>query len=303
MDNPALGNLTGIGATLEGFNNPVVYEMLFERIWHGDKMDLQSWFKTNAWARAGCRDKNVEQAWDLFRGKILVDDVNPIGTHNVIFAAKTPALHGTGNWEVAYSNSDLFRAWAHLLAATPAAVKSPAYRRDLVDITRQALGNLGVLLRDKMATAYDQKDASAFEKASRDFMTLGLEIDNFLGTNTEYMLGKWIEDAKSWAVDEHEKGYFERNARTLITTWYSRDSELTDYAGRQWNGLMRDYYIPRWQILIDSTLTELRTGNTVERGALEKQWRDCDWAFARKIDGHYATETLWRCCGEKPRVV
>ena len=32
MNNPKLGNLWGVGATLEGLNNPVVYEMLFEPV-------------------------------------------------------------------------------------------------------------------------------------------------------------------------------------------------------------------------------------------------------------------------------
>ncbi len=108
--------------------------------------------------------------------------------------------------KIAYPNEDLFRAWGLLLQAGPAARKSSAYQRDLVDTTRQALGNLGLALRDQMAAAYDRKDAVAFKKAAGQFMALGRDLDKFLGTRTEFMLGKWIGDAKSWAANKERAG-------------------------------------------------------------------------------------------------
>jgi len=169
--------------------------------------------------------------------------------------------------------------WKLLLDAGPAARSNSAYQRDLVDTTRQALGNLGVILQKRMAIAYDDGDLTAFEKAADDFMTLGRRIDEFLGCRSEYMLGKWIDDARSWA-GTNESAYYESNARTIITTWGGRDSELTDYACRQWNGLIRDYYLPRWQMLIDAAAAELKGGPKIDSAALEKQFRDHDWAFA-----------------------
>ncbi len=93
------------------------------------------------------------------------------------------------------------RAWNLFLQAGPKARESSAYQRDLVDTTRQALGNIGLTLREQMAMAYDRKDAAAFEKSADEFMALGRDIDQFLGTRTEFMLGKWIADAKSWAAE------------------------------------------------------------------------------------------------------
>ena len=48
MNNPKLPNLAGVGATLEGLNNPVDYEMLFERPWLGEKMDVAAWVRDAA---------------------------------------------------------------------------------------------------------------------------------------------------------------------------------------------------------------------------------------------------------------
>ena len=289
MNDITLTNLTGVGATLEGLNNPVVYEMLFDRVWAGTNLDLAAWVRDEACARAGSEDPTVEQAWDVLREKILVDS-NPIGGHGVIFQLP-PSLRSEANnmlsAHVAYHNEDLVRVWELFLQAGPAARKSSAYQRDLVDTTRQALGNMGLTLRNQMAAAYDRKDAVAFKQAADQFMALGRDLDEFLGTRTEFMLGKWIEDAKSWAANKDEQAYYEKDARSIITIW---GGGLTDYAGRQWNGLMRDYYLPRWQMFIDAKLSELKGGPPVDRQALEKQWRDHDLKFATTAGGHYATK-------------
>jgi len=287
MNDATLTNLTGVGATLEGFNNPVVYELLFDRIWAGTNLDLAPWVRDEARARAGGVDPCVEQAWDILREKILIDS-NPIGGHGVIFQLQ-PALRGESHnmlsAHVSYHNEDLVRAWEQFLQAGPRARTSSAYQRDLVDVTRQALGNLGLTFRAQMAEAYARKDVAGFKQAADRFMTLGRDMDQLLGTRTEFMLGKWIGDAKSWATHRDEEAFYETDARSIITIW---GGGLTDYAGRQWNGLMRDYYLPRWQMFIAATLGELEGGKPVDRAVLEKEWREHDLKFARSATGAYA---------------
>jgi alpha-N-acetylglucosaminidase len=290
MNDPALTNFTGVGATLEGLNNPVVYEMLFDRVWAGSELELSAWVQDEARARAGGGDTNVEAAWDVLRKAVLVDNTEAIHGHGNIFQMTNPDLHGTNagklSFQIEYRNEDLALAWKQLLLAGSAARKSSAYQRDLVDTTRQALGNIGLALRDEMAAAYDRKNPAAFKKSADQFMGLGLDMDKFLGTRSEFLLGKWIEDAKSWAADQDEQAYYEKDARSILTFWGG--GRLIDYAGRQWNGLMRDYYLPRWQLLIDATMNELNGGKPVDRKALAKQWRDQETKFARTAGGDYA---------------
>jgi len=293
MNNVLLTNLIGVGATLEGLNNPVVYELLLDRIWQGETMDLAAWIRDNARARAGGEDANMEQAWNVLAEKVLVDNMNPIGGHGVIFQMRNPSLRGDTGWtanpSVDYQNSDLFRAWELLLMAAPARRERASYNRDLVDVTRQCLGNLGMVVREKMAVAFDKKDAPVFERAAKDFLTLGRDLDEFLATRSEFMLGKWINDARSWAASDPEKAYYEKNARMIITVW-GGNGKLLDYANRQWNGLMRDYYLPRWQMLIEATLNELRHGQAVDRAVLEKKWRKHEKQFATTTSGNYASQ-------------
>ena len=51
---------------------------------------------------------------------------------------------------------------------------------------------------------------------------------------------------------------------------------------------MRDYYLPRWQILIDATLAEMKGVKTVDRAALEKKWRGLEKQFADTAVSNYA---------------
>lgn len=288
MNDASLTNLAGVGATLEGFNNPVVYEMLFDRAWAGDNFDLNAWIADEAQARAGGPDTNVIQAWSVLERKVLVDDVNPIGNHGDIFQATSPKLTGDTHPSTAipYDNADLMRAWKFFLQAEPATRRTSAYQRDLVDTTRQALSNIALTLRERMADAYEHKDARAFARAAAQFMDAGRDLDKFLGTRDEYLLGKWIDDAKSWGTPG-ERDYYESDARSLITIW---GGHLTDYASRQWNGLMTDYYLPRWQMFIDATQAELDGGKPVDHAALEQQWRAHDVKFATSAGGHYAAK-------------
>jgi alpha-N-acetylglucosaminidase len=289
MNDAALTNFVGVGATLEGLNNPAIYEMLFDRVWAGTNMNLATWVNQEARARAGGPDTACEQAWQLLRQKILLDDASTIGGHGVIFQERNPALRGEPDRmlsaAIPYANADLFKVWNLLLQAGPPAQSTSSYQRDLADTTRQALGNLGSTMRDQMADAYDRKDAVAFARAASQFMSLGTDIDQFLGTRSEFLLGKWIDDARSWAANDAEQAYYERNARSIITIWGG--GRLTDYAGRQWNGLLRDYYLPRWQLLIDARLAELKGGPPVNRTALEKQWRAHDLEYATTTGGQY----------------
>lgn len=66
--------------------------------------------------------------------------------------------------------------------------------------------------------------------------------------------------AQSLATDEEEKKYFNLNARTQITLWGDIDgdtTELFDYAWKEWSGLIKGYYYPRWEIFYNSIIDDV----------------------------------------------
>lgn len=72
------------------------------------------------------------------------------------------------------------------------------------------------------------------------------------------MLGHWLEAAKLRATNDAERELFEYNARVQITTWSFQDSDLHDYAHREWGGLLADFYLPRWEMFISKLTAELK---------------------------------------------
>ena len=77
-------------------------------------------------------------------------------------------------------------------------------------------------------------------------------MDEFKGTNLNFRLGKWTEEARDAAKEvenwstETQDWYEFNNARTLITTWTYKAHGLNDYSYRSWQGLLKYVYLPRW---------------------------------------------------------
>jgi len=125
--------------------------------------------------------------------------------------------------------------------------QSDGYRYDLVNFTRQALGDFAVMKYAKIEALIAAEDPDALKRAGDEFLALGTDLDRLLATRHEFLLGEWIGDARAWGTTPAEKDYCEENARRIITTWEKPLGTLTDYAARQRNGLIRDYYLPRWR--------------------------------------------------------
>ena len=70
-------------------------------------------------------------------------------------------------------------------------------------------------------------------------------------------LGHWLQQARDLGTTTALKDYYEMNARRLITTW---GGNLNDYACRNWNGLMWDYYTKRWENYIRQVTVSVISG-------------------------------------------
>jgi alpha-N-acetylglucosaminidase len=277
-------NCLGVGSTLEGINvNPEIYELTFEVPWmRNAHAELSQWMKDYAIRRTGIEDSSVISAWKLMAKKVLVDSGVGIWTHGVIYQV-IPSVdmnkNRMVNYSIPYKNADLATVLEKMLQASPESKKSDNYRFDVVNITRQLLGNYGTVLHKKMMEAYRNQNLADFRDYADQFIRMGHEIDTLLGTRHEFLLGRWIRDARSWGKGPAEKDYYEKNARQIITTWHKADKGLTDYANRQWNGLFGTYYLPRWQDFINRLDKSLSEGHPVNldeaakwRGDFETTW-------------------------------
>lgn len=122
------------------------------------------------------------------------------------------------------------------------------------------MGDTAGILYGDVVDAYQREDREALSTAGERFLESIRDVDRLLATRREFLLGKWLADAKRWATNEEEARLYEWNARNLITLWGPRDSMLHEYAQRQWSGLIGGFYLPRWERFVQRLHEALAAG-------------------------------------------
>ena len=284
----------GIGAAPEAIEQtPVVYDLLFELPWmNGQKPDCDEWIRTYAQARYGIESADANAAWEMLLHSALDNQTSLQGPHEAVMCAR-PALNVQkvstwGGSDIFYNKEQLVDAAKYLLKAGKAkgmtALGKENYSYDLCDITRQALTDYSKGLLESISKAYQSGATEPFKERRDQFLELMLDVDELLGTNRMFRLGNWTETARQAAGEV--KGattatpdWMEcNNARQLITTWGSREAAvnggLNDYSYRQWQGMLRDFYYPRWQYWFSHDM------HAPEGGWSEMEWR---WAHDKSL--------------------
>ena len=111
--------------------------------------------------------------------------------------------------------------------------------------------------------------------------------DALTGTDSHSLLGNWLKLARAEGDTPAEKAYMEFQARTRITRWGDREgsAELHDYAAREWNGLLADFYKQRWVSYLNIRRCSLVTGNK----PLDYNRYDAEYYFTT-LSGNYPAE-------------
>ena len=260
------GKLKGIGLTMEAIEQtPVLYELMTANTWRTSPVNLSQWLSQyirNRYGRGTTESSaNMLKAWQtlnstVYNGKVIRDGAESILTGRPTMDSATRWTKTTLN----YKHRELLPAWDLFVKYSAVYAKSDGFRYDLVDITRQVLANYARPLQIKWVKAYKDKDLVAFKKYIQQYLDLLDDIDKLLATRKDFLLGKWITDARRCGTTDAERALYERNARDLITLWGDTDSPLHEYSCRQWSGLMTDFYKARWQKFFAATALALETG-------------------------------------------
>ena len=235
-------------------------------------------------SRAGRADPANIKAWRMLADKVLVDNAQGIRGHGIILEA-VPKIQPYTRWanpKIPYQQADLVAALAEMFKADPACARSDGYQFDVVNLTRQVLGNHAATVHARMMRAYEEKDLAGLPCGRRDgsWRSAATSICcSARATNSCWDAG-WPTRAR-WAANPAEARYYERNARQIITTWHKPGGELSDYAHRQWNGLLRTYYLPRWQEFIARLDKSLADNQPLDAESYDR-WRvEFEAAMAR----------------------
>jgi alpha-N-acetylglucosaminidase len=106
------------------------------------------------------------------------------------------------------------------------------------------------------------------------------DMDRLLACNRTFSLKDWNEEARTWGETPEEKDYYEENARTIISYWGGAGI-LTDYAARQWSGMVSSYYGYRWQQFVDKAIEDVEKGIPFCQESFDRSMRTFELEWAR----------------------
>ena len=278
--------MSGIGLTMEGIEqNPMVYALMLENVWRDEPIDKDSFLRDYLTQRYGSNNETAFNAWRIIMDSAYENTVNNGGQESIITGRPSFKENpgGTTNTKAHYKKADLVRAWQMLVSCHEEFASSDGYRYDLVDVTRQVMADYASVLQQNVASRYKACDVQGFRNAADQFLGLISDMDVLLGTRSEFLLGKWLESARSIGHTRHEKDLYERNARNLITLWGNKDCRIRDYACRQWNGMMGGFYHPRWERFFSFVEDAMVKGCSYDEDRFVSESKDWEWEW---IGGH-----------------
>lgn len=282
------GDLVGLGMMMEGLGtNPIVPDFVMDQVWRTTVPEIPAWTKRYIVRRYQATNMHAWHAW-----RLLLATAFSSAAQTGNFLAERPGFFVKGSAyrsepKLPYDPAILRAALDSLLAAAPALKGNDAYQYDVVNLTRQVLGQLALPMVDSVEAAYNRKDGSALQRGEQRVLSLLDDLDALVGTRKEFLLGRWIADAKRWGTTEQERRLYEWNARNIFTMWGTKCTEgenddLNLYAFREWQGMFSSYFRPRWQKFFAGLNQSLATDVPFDRAGFAA--KSCEWEKAWSHD-------------------
>ncbi len=255
LRSPHRGKLLGMGMAPEGIeNNEVIYELVAHAGWRDSEVALADWLAQYDRCRYGEHTENLAAYWRLMLRSVY----GSFTDHPRYSWQRRPGGSMKGS---IYTSRDFYAAVDAFAASAGTLRNNPLYRADLMELAAAAIGGRVEELMQAAETATREGrklDACALDSATRDLM---LGMDRLLASHPTHRLDRWLAFARRHASTPALADYYEGNARRLVTIW---GPPVDDYAAKVWSGLIRDYYLPRWQ--------QYRRSGGGSLPAWEKEW-------------------------------
>lgn len=249
--------LIGTGLTPEGINqNYIVYDFMTEVSWRNKSVNLDDWVERYSIRRYGKKDPHSVRAWRLLKNSVYNYSLST-ALHGQYSLCVRPNLKLKPS--IWYNSSDVVLAWDLMVNTTDSRiVENSNFKHDMVDLTRQIFQLKFDDLCSKLIEVFNNQSIDVFSSVSRQMLDLLMDLDSVLSTNTRFMLGSWIREAKSRGKTLEERKNLVMNAKTQISLWGpNSESAVLDYATKQWSGIVSDYFHPRWKLFCQQLYASL----------------------------------------------
>ena len=288
-------NVWGTGFTPEGIDqNPAYYEFMLEANWRMERVpNITEHIVTRSHRRYGLGDvvPEVVTAWEQLVGSVYSQD---LGVHDT---TGVPHLGGAEGWSFEADNRTpsstlcmVYTAWDGLIKAG-SKVASPMaepFRYDLVNTGREVLSQIAGPAGENFtaATGAAKINAAAVVATGNYYYQILADVDTLVNTDTAFQLGPWLEMARALGFNDTDcmadgsypqnlmscPDFYEWNARVQLTTWHpvakgSTQIQPSDYAAKQWSGLIEDYYAARVRLHQRQALADASKGRPLDTNA------------------------------------
>lgn len=255
-------SLIGFGHTMESQEgNEIMYDLLLDQAWSESPIDtvqyFQDWVNVR-YAGASWVPWQMHEAWEILRGSAYNNtDLSSDSVPKSIFELE-PKISGlvgrTGHHPtVIHYDPDLV-VQAYLLmrdaaVRNPTLYDNPAWEYDIIFLARQIFANAFIPRYNEIISNYTIYcyNPQAINSTGEEIINLLYGLNSVLLANENFQLDPWINRAVSWAQGNKTLiEFYKYNARNQITLW-GPNGEISDYASKQWSGLVSSYYGPRWR--------------------------------------------------------
>lgn len=240
-------NLVGLGLLDEALDShPALWDMFSDAVWSTEDIDLEKWCSDYPIYRYGKSNADASAAWRILGMKVMAERPR----ENPLCARPSLSVRSTSSWgsiDSKQNPNDTIEAAELLLKASNDFKEVPTYRHDVVDVVRQVMQDNGYYLYQAMVNDYQAGHRDECRAKIAQFRQLLSDFDRLLSSDPNFLLGNWIDLARRKGATKEESDHYERMARQLITLWTPKPTDLSDYAYKNYAGLMKDYYLPRWE--------------------------------------------------------
>ncbi|KAK9384435.1 C-terminal domain-containing protein [Lipomyces mesembrius] len=250
-------------------DNQIVYDILLDQAWSSSSLNIKRYTKEFVNARYGPKivPADVIECWHDLVNLVYMNNASSV--FNVVpksIYELAPNINGLVNitghhpTKAFYDFSSLVDIWKKLVgavAASPRMLQHPYVHYDLVDITRQVLANQFLDLYVDFMQFYITTSPSASTSSetidrAEPLLDVLRTADRVLYTDVNFLLGSWIARARALAHgNDTIADYYEFEARNQITLW-GPTGQINNYASKQWGGLVGSYYLPQWEMFVES---------------------------------------------------
>lgn len=260
-------NILGIGMMPEAVNcGEMIYSIYAENTYKDAPMEPDAFVRKYMIERYGSENERLYEALKKVFYNIFNTEKNVSDGESGLCARPALDVRHTSMWSRDANpydkQEDMIFYIKTMLDNYDELNRYDGFRLDLLEAARQSVNNLSWYMIENIKKSYKNKDLSALSHWGNELLGLFDLQSTLLKTNKNYMLGTWLEKAKRLGRTPAEKTYFEWNARTLITLWGNKKGarDLHDYSAREWQGLLEDFYRPRWERFISRLEISLLSG-------------------------------------------